>query len=144
MYIQFHVTHRLRLNEAIAKHGRLHPITDHGSVIQTNLNTRDDTSEFEKELANGINHITLTKVNHVYKLKIELFHCEIQKKQKWFKSIQVLLLVTIQTTHVSLDWDNQKTPSKAFVKRCQKKESTSIINKRRKISCKVKDELVLG
>lgn len=83
------------LSEAIAKHGRPASIlTDHGAQFYSNKSEykRRGVSEFEKELVRlGIKHI-LARVNHPQTNgKLERFHGEIQRKQKWFDTIDELV-----------------------------------------------------
>ena len=59
--------------------------------------------------------------------KLERLHGEIQRKQKWLKSIEELIdWYNYIKPHISLDWDNLKTLAKAFVRKIPKKGSTAI------------------
>ena len=119
------------LSEAIAKHGRPASIlTDHGSQFYSNKSEykRRGASKFEKELVRlGIKHI-LARVNHPQTNgKLERFHGEIQRKQKWFESIDELVdWYNYTKPHMSLDWDNLETPDKAFIRKMPQKGSTVI------------------
>jgi putative transposase len=119
------------LKEAIKKHGRPASIlTDHGSQFYANeseYKTRGAT-EFEKTLVQlGIKHI-LARVNHPQTNgKLERFHGEIKRKQKWFGSIDELIHWWNYTKpHMSLDWDNLETPAKAFVRKMPEPGTTVI------------------
>jgi transposase InsO family protein len=53
--------------------------------------------------------------------KLERFHGEIQRKQKWFSDIDELIHWWNYTKpHMSLDWDNLETLAK--YERCQNQE----------------------
>ena len=119
------------LMEAIKKHGRPASIlTDHGSQFYANeseYKTRGAT-EFEKTLVQlEIKHI-LARVNHPQTNgKLERFHGEIQRKQKWFSDIDELIHWWNYTKpHMSLDWDNLETPAKAFIRKMPEKGTTVI------------------
>ena len=102
------------LRQAIRKHGRLASIlTDHGTQFYANESEykRKDASEFEKELVRlDIKHI-LARVNHPQiNGKLERFHGEIQRKQRWFDTVDVLIhWYNHIKPHISLDWDNLET-----------------------------------
>ena len=119
------------LKEAIAKHGRPASIlTDHGSQFYANQAEykRKGASRFEQELVRlGIKHI-MARVNHPQTNgKLERFHGEIQRKQKWFGTIDELVHWYNHTKpHMSLDWDNLETPAKAFVRKMPEEGSTVI------------------
>ena len=114
------------LKEAIAKHGRPASIlTDHGSQFYANQAEykKRGASRFEEELVRlGIKHI-MARVNHPQTNgKLERFHGEIQRKQKWFGTIDELVHWYNHTkSHMSLDWDNLETPAKAFVRKMPEK-----------------------
>jgi putative transposase len=119
------------LKEAVQKHGRPASIlTDHGSQFYANeseYKTRGAT-EFEKTLVQfGIKHI-LARVNHPQTNgKLERFHGEIQRKQKWFSDIDELIHWWNHIKpHMSLDWDNLETPAKAFVRKMPEPGTTVI------------------
>jgi len=119
------------LREAIAKHGRPASIlTDHGSQFYANQPEckKRGASEFEMELVKlEIRHI-LARVNHPQTNgKLERFHGEIQRKQKWFSNIDELIYWWNYTKpHMSLDWDNLETPAKAFIRKMPEKGTTVI------------------
>jgi putative transposase len=119
------------LREAIAKHGRPASIlTDHGSQFYANKSEykKSGASRFEQELVRlGIKHI-MARVNHPQTNgKLERFHGEIQRKQKWFDGIDELVhWYNHIKPHMSLDWDNLETPAKAFVRKMPEKGSTVI------------------
>lgn len=121
----------LVLREAIAKHGRPASIlTDHGSQFYANKSEykRKGASRFEQELVRlEIKHI-MARVNHPQTNgKLERFHGEIQRKQKWFGTIDELVeWYNYTKPHMSLDWDNLETPAKAFVRKMPQKGSTVI------------------
>lgn len=121
----------LVLKEAIAKHGRPASIlTDHGSQFYANQAEykKKGASHFEQELVKlGIQHI-MARVNHPQTNgKLERFHGEIQRKQKWFDTIDELVhWYNYTKPHMSLDWDNLETPVKAFVRKMPQKGSTVI------------------
>lgn len=116
----------LVLREAIEKHGRPASIlTDHGSQFYANQAEykRRGASKFEKELVRlEIKHI-LARVNHPQTNgKLERFHGEIQRKQKWFDGIDELIhWYNHIKPHMSLDWDNLETPAKAFLRKMPEK-----------------------
>jgi putative transposase len=119
------------LKEAIQKHGRPASIlTDRGSQFYANeseYKTRGAT-EFEKTPVQlGIKHI-LARVNHPQTNgKLERFHGEIQRKQKWFESIDELIHWWNHIKpHMSLDWDNLETPAKAFIRKMPEPGTTVI------------------
>lgn len=119
------------LKGAIRKHGRPAAIlTDHGSQFYANeseYKTRGAT-EFEKTLVQlEIKHI-LARVGHPQTNgKLERFHGEIQRKQKWFESIDELIdWWNNIKPHMSLDWDNLETPAKAFARKMPEKGTTVI------------------
>jgi len=119
------------LRKAIVKHGRPASIlTDHGSQFYANQAEykRKGASRFEQELVRlEIKHI-LARVNHPQTNgKLERFHGEIQRKQKWFDGIDELVhWYNYIKPHMSLDWDNLETPAKAFVRKMPQKGSTVI------------------
>jgi transposase InsO family protein len=75
----------------------------------------------------GIKHI-LARVNHPQTNgKLERFHGEIQRKQKWFESIDELIHWWNHIKpHMSLDWDNLETPK---YERCQNQEQRLLMSK---------------
>lgn len=119
------------LKEAVKNHGRpASVLTDCGSQFYANeseYKTRGAT-EFEKTLVQlGIRHI-LARVNHPQTNgKLERFHGEIQRKQKWFSGIDELIhWYNHIKPHMSLDWDNLETPAKAFVRKMPERGTTVI------------------
>lgn len=119
------------LRKAIKDHGRpASVLTDHGSQFYANeseYKTRGAT-EFEKTLVQlGIKHI-LARVSHPQTNgKLERFHGEIQRKQKWFSGIDELIHWWNHIKpHMSLDWDNLETPYEVFVRKMPEKGSTVI------------------
>jgi putative transposase len=74
-----------------------------------------------------IKHI-LARVGHPQTNgKLERFHGEIQRKQKWFEGIDELIdWWNNIKLHMSLDWDNLETPSKAFARKMPEKGTTVI------------------
>jgi putative transposase len=70
----------------------------------------------------------LARVNHPQTNgKLERFHGEIKRKQKWFESIDNLIHWWNYTKpHMSLDWDNLETPAKAFVRKMPEPGTTVI------------------
>ena len=114
------------LHEAIAKHGRPASIlTDHGSQFYANQSEykRKGASQFEQELVKlEIKHI-MARVNHPQTNgKLERFHGEIQRKHKWFGTIDELVhWYNHIKPHMSLDWDNLETPVKAYARKMPEK-----------------------
>ena len=114
------------LREATAKHGRpASVLTDHGSQFYANESEykRRGAAEFERELVKlDIKHI-LARVNHPQTNgKLERFHGEIQRKQKWFDGIDELIhWYNYTKPHMSLDWDNLETPAKAYARKMPQK-----------------------
>jgi len=114
------------LREAIAKHGKPASIlTDHGSQFYANQAEykKRGASDFEQELVRlEIKHI-LARVNHPQTNgKLERFHGEIVRKQKWFDTIDELVhWYNNIKPHMSLDWDNLETPAQAFVRKMPEK-----------------------
>ena len=89
---------------------------------------RKGASRFEQELVRlEIKH-TMARVNHPQTNgKLERFHGEIQRKQKWFDTLDELVhWYNYTKPHMSLDWDNLETPAKAFVRKMPQKGSTVI------------------
>ncbi len=116
----------LVLKKAIAKHGRPASIlTDHGSQFYANQAEykKKGASRFEQELVRlEIKHI-MARVNHPQTNgKLERFHGEIQRKQKWFGTINELVhWYNYIKPHMSLDWDNLETPAKAYARKMPEK-----------------------
>ena len=121
----------LVLKEAIVKHGRPASIlTDHGSQFYANQTEykKKGVSKFEQELVRlGIKHI-MARIRHPQTNgKLERFHCEIQRKQKWFDTMDELIhWYNYTKPHMSLDWDNLETPAKAFIRKMPENGSTVI------------------
>jgi len=119
------------LREAIDKHGRPASIlTDHGYQFYANQSEykTKGASEFEKELVKlEIKHI-LARVNHPQTNgKLERFHGEIQRKQKWFDTTDELVhWYNYTKPYMSLDWDNLETTAKAFVRKMPEKRTRVI------------------
>ena len=119
------------LHAAIRSHGKPASIlTDRGTQFYASESDlkRKGASEFEQELARlDIKHI-LARVNHPQTNgKLERFHGEIQRKQKWFADIHELVRWWNHTRpHMSLDWDNLETPAKAFVRKMPPKGITVV------------------
>ncbi len=121
----------LVLRKAISKYGRPASIlTDRGSQFYANESEckRKGVSEFEQELVSlGIRHI-LARVRHPQTNgKLERFHGEINRKQKWFKDIDELIdWWNNKRPHMSLDWDTLETPARAFWRKMPPKGATVI------------------
>lgn len=114
------------LHKAMTKHGRPASIlTDRGTQFYASESDhkKKGASEFEQELVRlEIRHI-LARVNHPQTNgKLERFHGEIQRKQKWFSGIDELVdWWNNIRPHMSLDWDNLETPAQAFVRKMPQK-----------------------
>ena len=105
-------------------------LTDHGSQFYANESEykAKGATEFEKTLVElEVKHI-LARVGHPQTNgKLERFHGEIQRKQKWFESIDELIHWWNNIKpHMSLDWDNLETPAKAFARKMPEKGTTVI------------------
>ncbi len=130
------------LQEAIARHGRPASIlTDHGSQFYANQSEykRKGASQFEQELVKlEIKHI-MARVNRPQTNgKLERFHGEIQRKQKWFGTIDELVRwYNHIKPHMSLDWDNLETPAKAYARKMPEK-GTRVIDEQTGEECDVR------
>ena len=119
------------LHAAMRSHGRpASVLTDRGSQFYASESEskRKGASEFEQELARlEIRHILARAGHPQTNGKLERFHGEIQRKQKWFADIHELVHWWNHVRpHMSLDWDSLETPAKAFVRKMPPKGTTVI------------------
>ena len=114
------------LLECMAKYGKPATIlTDRGTQFYANeAECRErGESKFEKKLVElDIRHI-LARVNHPQTNgKLERFHGEIERKQKWFKDIHELMHWWNNIRpHMSLNMDTLETPARAFLRKMPEK-----------------------
>ena len=114
------------LREAIARHGRSASVlTDHGSQFYASQSEckRKGTSQFEQEPVKlEIRHV-MARVNRPQANgKLERFHGEIQRKQRWFGTIDELVRWHNHIKpHMSLDLDSPETPAKAYARKMPEK-----------------------